>query len=107
MKTPDFDELLAGYRQVAIPELPGSFSADVLREIRLRGAGAGTESGWFFSLFACLRPGMIAASLSIALAVGALVPGLPRRTGSSMVAAGLGLNIFSSSASNMPSGFFK
>ncbi|MEI8312813.1 MAG: hypothetical protein WCH98_18850 [Verrucomicrobiota bacterium] len=105
MKTPDFDELLAGYRQVAIPELPGSFSADVLREIRLRGAGR--ESGWFSSLFACLRPGMIAASLSLALAVGAIVPGLARGNGTSMAAAGLGLNVFSSSASNMPSGFFK
>ena len=101
MKTPDLDELLAGYRQAAIPELPGSFSADVLREIRLRRAGASSEAGWFSLLAACLRPGMIAASLSIALVVGVLVPGRDHRVVNSMAAAGLGLNVFSTS--NMPS----
>lgn len=105
MKTHDFEELLAGYRLAAIPGLPGAFATDVLREIRLRGAGG--EPGWISSLFACLRPGMFAAGLSIALAVGALLPGLARGNGNSMAVAGLGLNVFSPSASHMPSGFLK
>jgi len=107
MKTPDFDGLLAEYRQVAVPALPSSFSADVLREIRLRSAETSAESGWFFPLFAFLRPGMIAASLSLALAVGVIVPGFTLRKDNLMAVAGLGLNVFSSSASTMPSGLIQ
>ena len=105
MKRPHFDELLADYRLAGIPELPGSFSVNVLREIRLRRTAPKQDSGWLSQLLACLRPGMVAASLSIALVVGVLVPGLTRETGSTMAAAGLGLNVFSTS--NMPSGLLK
>jgi len=105
MKKPHFDELLAECQGAGIPALPGSFSANVLREIRLRRTGAKNESGWFSLLLACLRPGMVAASLSIALVVGVLVPGLTRGTDSSMAADGLGLNVFSTS--HMPSGLLK
>lgn len=105
MKRPPFDELLAECRGAGIPALPGSFSADVLREIRLRRALANDEPGWFSPLLACLRPRMVAAGLGLALVVGALVPGLTRETDSSMVADGLGLHVFSTSA--MPSGLLK
>jgi hypothetical protein len=105
MKRPHFDELLAECRLAGIPALPGSFSANVLREIRLRGAATRQDSGWLSLLLACLRPGMVAASLSIALVVGVLVPGLTRGTDSSMAADGLGLNVFSTS--HMPSGLLK
>lgn len=105
MKTRDFDELLADYRGAATPVLPGSFSANVLREIRLRGPGAKRESGWISLLSACLRPGMVAASLSIALVVGMVVPGLTREHDHSPAADGLGLDVFSTS--NMPSGLLK
>ena len=103
MKRRNFDELLADCRMAGIPELPGSFSANVLREIRLRSTKQ--DSGWLSLLSACLRPGMVAASLSIALVVGVLVPGLTRETGSSLAADGLGLNVFSTS--HMPSGLLK
>ena len=105
MKRHNFDELLADYRGAGIPALPGSFSAGVLREIRLRRAEAKEESGWFSPLLACLRPGMVAASLGIALVVGVLVPGLTRESDNSMAADGLGLHVFSTS--NMPSGLLK
>lgn len=105
MKSSHFDELLADCRLAGIPELPGSFSAGVLREIRLRSAEAGQESGWISLLTACLRPGMVAASLSIALVVGVLVPGLTRGAANSAAVPGLGLDVFSTS--NMPSGVLK
>ena len=105
MKRPHFDELMADCRLAGIPELPGSFSANVLREIRLRRTAPEQDSGWISQLLTCLRPGMVAASLSIALVVGVLVPGLTHGSDNSMAAAGLGLNVFS--ASNMPSGLLK
>lgn len=104
MKQPDFDELLADYRQSDIPALPGSFSSHVLREIRVRSAEAGREPGWFSALLACLRPGMVAASLSVAISVGVLLPGLARANDHALAAAGLGLDIFSPTAPNLPSG---
>ena len=102
MNKPDFDKLLLEYRRTAIPDLPGSFSSNVLREIRMRRLEA-SSSNWFSTLFACLRPGMVAASLSVALVVGVLAPGLARATDNSSAAEGLGLNVFSSSSSNFPS----
>jgi hypothetical protein len=105
MKRLDFDELLAECRAAGIPALPGSFSAGVLREIRLRSSRSQEESGWFSQLFACLRPGMVAASLGLALVVGVLVPGLTRESGDSLAADGLGLHVFSTS--HMPSGLLK
>ena len=103
MKMPDFDDLVAEYRRTAIPALPSSFSSHVLREIRLRSAEAKCDAGWLSSLFSCLRPGMVAASLIVALAVGVLAPGFGRANDNSTVVAGLGLHVFSSSSSNFPS----
>lgn len=105
MKSQNFDELLADCRLAGVPDLPGSFSAGVLREIRLRSSEATKESGWLSLLLACLRPGMVAASLSIALVVGVLVPGLTRGNDNSAAAHGLGLDVFSTS--NMPSGLLR
>ena len=105
MKRLDFDELLVGCRAAGIPALLGSFSADVLREIRLRRTQSQEEPGWFSMLLACLRPGMVAASLGLALVVGVLVPGLTRESGNSLAADGLGLHVFSTS--KMPSGLLK
>jgi hypothetical protein len=104
MKRLDFDELLAECRAAGIPALPGSFSADVLREIRLRSSERKEESGWFSQLLACLRPGMVAAGLGLALVVGVLFPGHTRES-DSRAADGLGLHVFSTS--NMPSGVLK
>ena len=105
MKRHNFDELLAECRVTGISALPGSFSADVLREIRLRRALLNDESGWASQLLSCLRPGMVAVGLVVALFVGALVPGLTRGDDRSLAADRLGLNIFSTS--NMPSGLLK
>ena len=105
MNKPDLDQLFAEYRRVDNPPLPGSFASHVLREIRLRRAEA--ETGWVSSLFACLRPGMVAASLSVAISVGVLVPGLVRGIEPSNAADGLGLDVFSTSAANMPSGLLR
>ncbi|MEI8387280.1 MAG: hypothetical protein WCG76_06740 [Verrucomicrobiota bacterium] len=105
MKRLDFDELLAECRAAGIPALPGSFSTDVLREIRLRSSETKEESGWFSQLFACLRPGMVAASLGLALVVGVLVPGLTRESVDSLAVDGLGLHVFSTSKT--PSGLLK
>lgn len=103
MQKHDFDELLAEYRQADIPALPGSFSANVLREIRLRSVAPIRDSGWLSAFIACLRPGMAAASLAVAISVGVLLPGIARGNEHSMAVAGLGLNVFSPSASNLPS----
>ena len=105
MKRLDFDELLAECRGAGTPALPGSFSADVLREIRLRSSESKAGSGWLSQLLACLRPGMLAASLGLALVVGIVVPGLTRESDNSLAADGLGLHVFSTSA--MPSGALK
>ena len=101
MNKPDFDELLAGYRRITIPELPSSFRSNVLREIRMRRPDASAD--WVSMLFACLRPGMVAASLSVALVVGILAPGLARANDNPPAAEALGLSVFSSSSSNFPS----
>jgi len=105
MKKPLFDELLTECRATGLPALPGSFSANVLREIRLRHSGEKVESGWLSLLLGCLRPGMVAASFAIALAVGVLVPGLTRSNDNSLAADGLGLHVFSTS--NTSSGLLK
>lgn len=102
MKKPDFDELLAACRQTGPPPLQSNFPSHVLREIRLRSARK--ESGWLSLLSAWLRPGMVAASLAVAISVGALVPGLVRADGHSRAASGLGLDVFSTSAPKIPSG---
>lgn len=99
------DDLLAKYRRAAIPALPGSFPSDILREIRLRSTDPSADSGWFSPLFAFLRPGMMAASLSLAFAVGVLVPGFNRANDHSIAVDGLGLNVFSTA--KMPSGLLK
>jgi len=101
MNKTDFDQLLTEYRRTAIPALPISFPSNVLREIRMRRAEATTD--WVSMLFSCLRPGMVAASLSVALVVGVLAPGFTRANDNASAAAGLGLNVFSSSSSTFPS----
>jgi len=105
MKRLDFDELLAECRGARVPALSSSFSADVLREIRLRSSETKKESGWFYQLLACLRPSMVAASLGLALVVGVVVPGITGESDNSLAADGLGLHVFSTSA--MPSGALK
>jgi len=105
MKTPGFDGIIDECRQTTVPALPSSFSANVLREIRQRSAEDKTESGWFSLLFGYLRPGIVAGSLCLALAVGVLAPGLVREDTNAMAADGLGLNVFSTS--KMPSDLIK
>lgn len=98
--TRDFEGLLAEYRNLDLPALPGSFPPDVLREIRLRKTDA-VRPGCLSGMFDMLRPGMVAASLGIALAVGAVLPGI---VWADNRPAASDLNVFSIASPHLPSG---
>ena len=102
---PDLDSLLSDYRSRAIPELPGSFATDVLREIRLRGKSEKALPRWWQEVLevAC-RPSRLAAGLGMAIAIGVLVPYATLPSEVSRSVQGLDLAVFSSGARNLPSG---
>lgn len=106
MNNRNFDDLLAELRQNKPPPLPGSFSANVLRDIRLKRAASALEPSWISALLMWCRPSVLAAVLTITVAVGLVLPGIEkaRADDQSMATAGLDLNIFSPVASNLPSG---
>ncbi len=106
MKNHDFDDLLAELRQSKAPPLPGSFSANVLRDIRLKRASGTPEPSWVSALLLWCRPSVLAAVLTLTVAVGLVLPGIDmaRSSDQSMATASLDLNIFSPFASNLPSG---
>ncbi len=104
MKT-ELDALLAASRNRAMPDLPGAFSADVLREIRLRRADGAAHHPWWVDLLdLARRPALVAAGVGFALVVGILTPMI---AGTSVAADGRQFSefsIFSSAAPNLPSG---
>jgi len=95
-----FDDLLKSYSDSPVPALPGSFTQDVLREIRMRKR---PEESWLSEISALLfRPRLMAASLSLAILIGVLLPTMAGTSKSTLAAKSLGLEIFSDSG--MPSG---
>jgi hypothetical protein len=99
----NLNELLRTYAGAPIPALPGSFPQDVLREIRLRKDAR--KSDWLSEIYALLfRPGVLAASFSLAILVGVGLPAMMRPTNPGLTASSLGLGVFSSSMSELPSG---
>jgi len=107
MKYRHFEDLLAEFQRCDAPPLPISFPADVLREIRLRSASqqAACEVGWLPSLRALLfRPSLLPASLSVAIAVGALMPGFVIPASQPPPMSGSDWNVFSTASPYFPSG---
>ncbi len=99
----NLDTLLEASRDRAGAELPGSFAADVLREIRLRRAAGGVGRSWWGDFLEFTRrPVVLAAGVGFAAVVGVFTP----------VVAGIGggagprseFAIFSSVAPTLPSG---
>ncbi len=100
-----FDSLVASYREIPLPELPGSLAADVLRAIRLRRSMATAEGRWWHdALTAVSRPWLVAAALTIAVTVGAAVPHVTQSREAMIAARGLNLAVFASSSQLLPSG---
>lgn len=105
MTAPDLDNLLAGLAQRPAPELPGNFTQDVLREIRLRGDRTGQTVPWFAALLqGWLRPAQLGFALALAMTVGVAAPFVLEANDTLAVTDGLGLRIFSASTSQAPSG---
>lgn len=98
-----FEDLLGEFRRRDVPALPGSFPSDVLREIRRRTA-ADREAGWLPLLLSLFRPSLLAAGLSVAIAVGVVMPGIVRPADRSPVTSGPDLNVFSTDSPYFPSG---
>ena len=96
------DELLKSYAERPIPPLPGSFSQNVLREIRLQKTAQQKSAGWTAEIYQWLfRPQLLAASAMIAICVGVIAPSMISSTSSSLAATGLGLQVFSSAEINI------
>jgi hypothetical protein len=106
MKNGSFEDLLVELRRSDVPALPGSFPSDVLREIRLRRLSkeAERDAGWLPALLSLFRPSLLVASLSVAIVVGVVMPGLVRPADQSSDISDLDLNVFSTSSPNFPSG---
>lgn len=106
MNDPYLNKLLKKLRLREAPDLPSSFSRDVLREIRLRGSRPSAPFSWFGELvIAWFRPQTIALALSVAVVVGTIAPVTVGTSNSSQAAIrGLDLDVFSSIAPNSPSG---
>ena len=99
------DSLTASYREITLPELPGSFASDVLRAIRLRQSASAPDGTWwqdFLNTF--LRPSRLAAALTIAVTVGAAVPYVTQPREAMLAASGLDLAVFASGSQLLPSG---
>lgn len=91
------DELLENYAKKSAPPLPGSFSQNVLREIRLRKAAQQESPGWLSEIYSWVfHPRLLTASLSLAIIVAVLIPSIIPSPSSSQAAHGLGLDVFSS-----------
>ena len=99
---PNLDSLLPSYRERLVPALPGSFTVDVLREIRQRkGEAASSRSWWLDFLDLAMRPSPLAAALSVAIVVSSLVSYAARPA---PVFSGPDMGVFSSRTPNLPSG---
>ncbi|MBN8707993.1 MAG: hypothetical protein BGO12_12980 [Verrucomicrobia bacterium 61-8] len=106
MNNRNFDDLLAELRQNKPPPLPGSFAANVLRDIRLKRAASIPEPSWVSALLLWCRPSVLAAVLTVTIVVSIVLPGIDmaRSADQFMATASLDLNIFSPAAANIPSG---
>jgi hypothetical protein len=105
MTKPHLDNLLARLARQKVPDLPGAFADDALREIRLRRDSASEQGSWLADLLNnLLRPPVYLAAVTAALVVGLTSPLVLERSGTDQAVAGLGLNVFSSVAPNVPSG---
>ena len=101
----DFDALIASYRDRGVPDLPGSFAQDVLREIRMRADRPDSTTSWWRDVVAVARrPSWMAAGIGIALVAGMLAPSITSPSSATPAGPGLDLGIFSSAAKNLPSG---
>lgn len=99
------DSLLTAYRGTAIPALPGSFTDDVLRAIRLRKSETTSTRHWCQDfLETVLRPSVLVTGVSVAIAVGGFVTYSTHPAETGLAVRGLDLGIFSSYASGLPSG---
>ena len=94
----NLDKLLTRYAEAPVPALPGSFQQDVLREIRLRKGDSRQSDGWLSEIYTLFfRPGFLAASFSLAVAVGLAFPAMMRPAAPMQTASSLGLDVFSHS----------
>jgi hypothetical protein len=105
MDISQIDDLVAECSRRKVPELPGAFATDVLREIRLRTATTKIEGSWFATLARlCLLPRTLALSAMAAALIGAAAPVILAHDEAAAAASGLDLEVFSSTAFNLPSG---
>jgi hypothetical protein len=104
MNDRNFDELLREYASSPVPSLPGSFIQDVLREIRLRKSSSRHDEGWLSEVYALFfRPELLAATFSIAVAVGLAYPAMMSSPNPAIARSSLGLDVFSHSTNHLPS----
>jgi len=105
MKDADLDRLLKSYAENSAPSLPGNFQQNVLREIRIRAQKPHGVAGWISEICLLLfRPGILAASLTIAVTIGLAAPALVTPDPHALVASALDLDVFSASTTHLPSG---
>jgi hypothetical protein len=105
MNDQKLDDLLVDLARERIPELPGSFSQDVLREIRLRQDHTEEKDSWFGAvLHPWLWPRVFAVSLTAAVTMGLVLPLAVLGNNASMAISSLDLNVFSNFTPNLPSG---
>lgn len=91
------DELLGNYAKTSAPPLPGSFSQNVLREIRLRKASQQESPGWLSEIYnGIFHPRLLTASLALAIVVAIAIPSTLSSSSPSRAATSLGLDVFSS-----------
>lgn len=105
MNDQTLDALLVDLAHQQIPDLPGSFPHDVLREIRLMQNHSGEKESWFGTLLhQWLRPRVFAVSMAVAMTMGIVLPITVMENDPSLAVSSLDLNVFSNSAPNLPSG---
>ncbi len=106
MNNPKLDKLIQELQQHPVPGLPGSFSSDVLREIRLQAATPSSLISHENSIFSLwFRPAFLAATFSITVAVALILPAVDKSHANhdSQTVASMHLKVFSPSAMNIPS----
>jgi len=105
MNEQKLDALLVDLARQRIPDLPGSFAQDILREIRLRQDHMEEKESWFGTLLHTWPlPRVFAVSMTAAVMVGLVLPLAVMDNDDAMAVNSLDLNIFSNSAPNLPSG---
>ena len=98
----DLDSLLSLDRERPVPTLPGSFTGDVLREIRQRQGEPASILGWWIDLLDfAMQPARLAVALAVALVVSSLVSYSIRPA---PIFSRPDLGVFSSATLNLPSG---